>query len=71
MENKENNNRLMDLINIIALLIGLRNLEANNKQILDLHEHLNKQDEILDLQNKRYEEIIELLKADKNTTKGE
>lgn len=53
-----NNNRndvVFDLINVLSFVIGIQNLELNDKQIQDLQEHLNKQD-------KQYEEIIELLK---------
>lgn len=53
MNNKDN--AVLDLINILSFLIGVQNLELNDKQIQDLQEHLNKQD-------KQYEEIIELLK---------
>ena len=53
--NEFNKNYLLDLINILSFLIGIQNLELNDKQIQDLQVHLNKQD-------KQYEEIIELLK---------
>lgn len=51
---KQNNDYLFNLINILSFLIGVQNLELNDKQIQDLQEHLNKQD-------KQYEKIIELL----------
>lgn len=55
MNNYNGKDYLLDLINILSFLIGVQNLELNDKQIQDLQEHLNKQD-------KQYEEIIELLK---------
>lgn len=53
-----NNNVVFDLINVLSFMIGVQNLELNDKQINELQEHLNKQD-------KQYEEIIELLKEKK------
>lgn len=55
MNNSNDNNYLLNLINILSFIIGVQNLELNDKQINDLQEHLNKQD-------KQYEEIIKLLK---------
>ena len=52
--NDVNNKYLLDLINILSFMIGVQNLELNDKQIEKLQEHLNKQDE-------QYEEIIRLL----------
>lgn len=52
--NDNNKNYLLDLINILSFIIGVQNLELNDKQILELQEHLNKQDE-------QYEKIIQLL----------
>lgn len=46
---------LFNLINILSFLIGVENLNLNDKQIEKLESHLNKQDE-------QYEEIIRLLK---------
>lgn len=54
--NDSNNNYLLNLINILSFIIGVQNLELNDKQINELQEHLNKQD-------KQYEEIIRLLEA--------
>lgn len=51
-----NNNYVIDLVNILSYLIGVQNLELNDKQIKELQEHLNKQDE-------QYEKIIELLEG--------
>lgn len=54
--NTENNNEyLFNLINILSFIIGIQNLDLNDKQIEKLENHLNKQD-------KQYEQIIELLK---------
>lgn len=48
------NNIAIDLINILSYIIGVQNLELNDKQIQELQNHLNNQD-------KQYEKIIELL----------
>nr|DAZ75947.1 MAG TPA: hypothetical protein [Caudoviricetes sp.] len=54
--NTENNNEyLFNLINILSFIIGIENLNLNDKQIEKLENHLNNQD-------KQYEEIIRLLK---------
>ena len=54
--NTENNNEyLLNLINILSFIIGVENLNLNDKQIEKLESHLSKQD-------KQYEEIIRLLK---------
>lgn len=54
--NTENNNEyLFNLINILSFIIGVENLNLNDKQIEKLESHLSKQD-------KQYEEIIQLLK---------
>lgn len=54
--NTENNNEyLFNLINILSFIIGVENLNLNDKQIEKLESHLNKQDA-------QYEEIIRLLK---------
>ena len=50
-----NNEYLFNLINILSFIIGIENLNLNDKQIEKLENHLNKQD-------KQYEEIIRLLK---------
>lgn len=50
-----NNDYLLDLINILSFIIGIENLNLNDKQIEKLENHLNKQDA-------QYEEIIRLLK---------
>ena len=49
-----NNDSCMDVINIFSLYLGLQNLKANEEQMKELQEHLEKQDE-------QYEKIIKLL----------
>ncbi len=49
------NEYLFNLINILSFIIGVENLNLNDKQIEKLESHLNKQD-------KQYEEIVKLLK---------
>ena len=54
--NTENNNEyLFNLINILSFIIGIENLNLNDKQIEKLASHLSKQD-------KQDEKIIQLLK---------
>ena len=54
--NTENNNEyLFNLINILSFIVGIENLNLNDKQIEKLESHLSKQD-------KQYEEIVKLLK---------
>lgn len=48
------NKFIIDLVNVLSFAVGLQNIELNNKQIADLQEHLNQQDE-------QYKKIIELL----------
>ena len=55
MNTERNNEYLFDLINILSFIIGIENLNLNDKQIEKLESHLNKQD-------KQYEEIVKLLK---------
>ena len=50
-----NNEYLFNLINILSFIIGVENLNLNDKQIEKLESHLSKQD-------KQYEEIVKLLK---------
>lgn len=50
---KENFN-VLDGINVASFIIGLQNLEENQKQLQALEEHLATQD-------KQYEKIIKLL----------
>ena len=49
------NEYLFNLINILSFIIGVENLNLNDKQIEKLERHLSKQD-------KQYEEILKLLK---------
>ena len=54
MDNNKYNDFIIDLVNVLSFAVGLQNIELNSKQIEDLQEHLNKQDE-------QYEKIIKLL----------
>lgn len=45
---------LIDLINILSFIIGVQNLSLNDKQVQQIENHLQKQDE-------QYERIIQLL----------
>lgn len=49
------NEYLFNLINTLSFIIGIENLNLNDKQIEKLESHLSKQD-------KQYEEIVKLLK---------
>lgn len=55
MNTETNSEYLFNLINILSFIIGVENLNLNDKQIEKLENHLNNQD-------KQYEEIIRLLK---------
>ena len=55
MNTERNNEYLFDLINILSFIIGVENLNLNDKQIKKWESHLSKQD-------KQYEEIVKLLK---------
>lgn len=60
MEDNKYNAFIIDLVNVLSFAVGLQNIELNNKQIADLQEHLNKQDE-------QYEKIIALLENKKSS----
>lgn len=60
MENNKDYLILIDLINVLSFILGLKNLEENNEQSNSLDEHLNKQDA-------QYEKIISLLEDLKNS----
>lgn len=55
-------NYMIDVVDVLSLIIGIQNMELNNKQIEELQEHLNKQD-------KQYQEIIKLLKESNSLRK--
>lgn len=59
-----NENYAINLINILSYIIGIQNLELNDKQIQDLQEHLNKQDEIYKDIIENQEKIISLLRKE-------
>lgn len=64
MNNYNYNNFLIDIVNILSFAIGLQNLDMNDKQIQQLEEHLNKQDE-------QYNKILISLEELKILKKGE
>lgn len=54
-----NNYDIFDLITIIALVLGLQNLEENREQISDTEEILKKQNLEMKLQEEQNKKIIE------------
>lgn len=54
-----NNYDIFDLITIIALVLGLQNLEENREQISDTEEILRKQNLEMKLQEEQNKKIIE------------
>ena len=54
-----NNYDIFDLITIIALVLGLQNLEENREQISDTEEILKKQNLEMKLQEEQNNKIIE------------
>ena len=54
-----NNYDIFDLITIIALVLGLQNLEENREQISDTEEILRKQNLEMKLQEEQSKKIIE------------
>ena len=66
-----NDLEFLDIINILSFIVGIENLELNEKQAMQLDKHLAEQDHILiEQQNsmlktiiQQNEEIIELLKG--------
>lgn len=65
-DNWNENWNFLDIISILSFIIGLQNLELNEKQVQNLQNHLNEQDNnqlaTIIAQN---EEIIRLLKERK------
>ena len=74
------NDSFFDLLNLLSLIIGIKNLELNDEQVNKLEQHLQVQDKHLSMQDEQLlqkiieqnveiirqnEEIIELLKGDK------
>lgn len=56
----------IDIINVLSFVVGVQNLELNERQIKSLDNHLRAQDENqLALIIKQNEEIIKLLKEKK------
>ena len=63
MDNFGENLSFIDIVNILSFVIGLQNLELNEKQVKALDNHLKEQDEMLLAKIiKQNEEIIALLK---------
>lgn len=59
--------RFIDLVNILSLVVGLENLSLNEEQVNNLEEHLKRQDqELLTRIIEQNDEIIKLLKEIKN-----
>lgn len=57
----------IDIISVLSFIIGLQNLELNEKQVKSLDNHLKEQDErLLAKIINQNEEIIALLKELKN-----
>lgn len=70
-----NNYDIFDLITIIALVLGLQNLEENRDQISDTKEILRKQNLEMKLQEEQNKKIIEqneiIIKMLKDLKKGD
>lgn len=70
-----NNYDIFDLITIIALVLGLQNLEENREQISDTEEILRKQNLEMKLQEEQNNKIIEqneiIIKMLKDLKKGD
>jgi len=70
-----NNYDIFDLITIIALVLGLQNLEENREQISDTEEILKKQNLEMKLQEEQNNKIIEqneiIIKMLKDLKKGD
>ena len=70
-----NNYDIFDLITIIALVLGLQNLEENRDQISDTEEILKKQNLEMKLQEEQNNKIIEqneiIIKMLKDLKKGD
>lgn len=60
---EEGNLSFLDILTILSFIIGLENLELNEKQVKHLEEHLSQQDEnLLSKVIKQNEELIKLNK---------
>lgn len=64
MNYEEKYNAIMNAINVLSFIIGVQNMELNDKQVQALDEHLVKQDE-------QYEKIIQLLEKQNILKKGD
>lgn len=62
----------LDILTILSYLIGVQNLNLNEKQVNDLDQHLQEQDDILiKQQNSMLKKIIEQNETIINLLKGE
>lgn len=67
MDNEHNSFGFMELISILSFVIGLQNLELNKKQVEELSKEMtDNQDIMLKTIIQQNEEIIKLLKEQKN-----
>lgn len=67
MDNEHNGFSFIDTINILSFIIGIQNLELNNKQVESLSKEMtDNQDIMLNTIIQQNEEIIKLLKEFKN-----
>ena len=66
MKDGRNNWTFIDIIGILSFVIGLENLDLNQKQVSNLERHLSDQDtQLLAKIIEQNEEIIKLLKERK------
>lgn len=67
MKDGRNNWTFIDIISILSFIIGLENLDLNQKQVTNLDKHLSDQDtQLLAKIIAQNEEIIKLLKEKKD-----
>ena len=52
---------LIDLINILSFIIGVQNLDLNNKQIQDLEQMIKKVDLHLEQQDQKINDILKCI----------
>ena len=62
MFNSESNLDFIDIVSVLSFLIGMENLDLNEKQNMNLVSHLKRQDYVLEKeQNEMLRRIIKLL----------
>lgn len=64
MNNNDYTTFVINLINVLSFVIGIQNLDLNDKQVQALEEHLCKQDE-------QYKKIINILEQLEIPMKGD